>query len=153
MTVDEHEDGWHVCFMHDWNSAGVSVTNAIARLATAVHREACAIAEQQAPKTSGLRALLTGWRAARTQPPGPDPARFHFYQHIPPRGLHVREQFDRVDLNFRNGGYCNPTWIAYRAIPKVVQSARLACARDASQTNVWPKNIAISDQRPTEGEA
>jgi len=102
MTVDEHEDGWHVCFMHDWNSAGVSVTNAIERLATAVHREACVIVERQAPKTSGMRALLTGRQAARTQPSGPDPARFHFYQHIPPHGLHVREHFDHVDMNFRN---------------------------------------------------
>jgi hypothetical protein len=47
MTIDEQADGWHVCFMHRWGSRGVSVTNAIEELATAVYREASDIAVQQ----------------------------------------------------------------------------------------------------------
>jgi len=79
MTIDEREDGCHVCFMHDWSGVGVSVTNAIERLATAVHREACGIADQQAPRTRGMRAWFARHSAARAQPPNLDPARFHLY--------------------------------------------------------------------------
>jgi hypothetical protein len=36
VTIDEQADGWHVCFIHHWGSHGLSVTNAIEKLATAV---------------------------------------------------------------------------------------------------------------------
>lgn len=153
VTIDERGDGWHVCFMHDWNSVGVSVTNAVERLASAACREARAMAEQQAPKARGTRAWSARQAAARGRPPGPGPARFHFYQHIPPRGLHVSERFDRVDLSFRGGEYRGPKWVACRVVPKLVQSARPNCARDASQANAQPQTMAVSDQRAAEGKA
>ncbi len=145
MTVDVQEDRWHVCFMHNWGGVGVSVTNAIERLATAVHREACAIAEQQAPKAIGIRAWLTrlGAGRRRTVPLAPD--RFHFYQHIPPHGLYVTEQFDRVDMVFREGEYREPKWVGYQVIPEVIQSARFDCALDASLLNAQSR-LAIPDQ-------
>lgn len=139
MTVDVQEDRWHVCFMQDWGSVGVSVTNAIDRLATAVYREACAIAEQQAPKANGIRAWLTRLGALRggTAPLAPD--RFHFYQHIPPHGLYVAEQFDRVDMVFRESEYHEPKWVAYQVIPETIQSARFDCALDASLLSAPPR--------------
>ncbi len=145
MTVDVQEDRWHVCFMHNWGGVGVSVTNAIERLATAVHREACAIAEQQAPKAIGIRAWLTrlGAGRRRTVPLAPD--RFHFYQHIPPHGLYVTEQFDRVDMVFREGEYREPKWVGYQVIPEVIQSARFDCALDASLLSAQPR-LAIPGQ-------
>lgn len=86
VTVDEQDDGWHVCFMHDWESVGVSVTNAIGRLATAIHREACALAEQQGTTSGGVRAWLERRRAVRARAVMLAPDRFYFYQHLPPRG-------------------------------------------------------------------
>ncbi len=152
MTVDQREDGCHVCFMHDWSGMGVSVTNAIERLATAVYREVRAIAEQQAPRARGMRSWFRRHPAARAQPAALDPARFHFYQHIPPHGSDMWVQFDRVNLSFRDGEYHAPKWAGYRLIPKVIQSARFNCARDVLQSNAQPKNVAISDQRAKEGE-
>ena len=131
MTVDEQADGLHVCFMHDWNTVGVSVTNAIQQLATAVYREACALAEEQMPQASGIRAWLA--RRSATRGPSLDPNRFRFYQHIPPRGLYLGEQFDRVEMNFREDKYRDPNWVAYRVVPTLIQSARFDCALDASQ--------------------
>lgn len=133
VTADEQPDGWHICFMHDWDSTGVSVTTTIERLATAIRREACALAEQQAPAAGGLRGWLRPHRAARARGAMLAPDRFHFYQHIPPRGdVGLREQFNRVALEFRHGRYRAPKWAAYGVIPKAVQSARFDCALDAS---------------------
>jgi hypothetical protein len=68
------------------------------------------------------------------------PDRFHFYQHIPPRGeTGLPEQFDRVVLEFCDGRYRAPEWAAYGLIPASVQSARFDCALDAA---------ALSDTRP-----
>lgn len=124
---------------------GVSVTNAIERLATAVYREACAIAEQQAPKTNGIRAWLTRLGALREGMAPLAPDRFHFYQHIPPHGLYVAEQFDRVDMVFREGEYHEPKWVAYQVIPETIQSARFDCALDASLLSAQPR-LAIPGQ-------
>ena len=146
MTVDQRKDGCHVCFIHDWNGVGVSDTNAIELLATAVHREARAIAGQQAPGARGMRAWFARHPAARAQPPSLDSARFQFYQHIPPHGSDMWEQFDRVHLSFRDGAYHAPRWAGYRMIPTVIQSARFDGARDVSQANARPENITISDQ-------
>ena len=46
VTVDRVDGVWHVCFMQDWRHVGVSVTNAIEELASAVYREALALAEE-----------------------------------------------------------------------------------------------------------
>jgi hypothetical protein len=63
MTVDAREDGWHVCFMHDAGSPGMSVTNAIELLASAVYRVACAIAEAETPRGRGFaRGSVAGGR-------------------------------------------------------------------------------------------
>lgn len=130
MTVDEQPDGWHVCFMHDWKQVDTSVTNAIEALANAVYREACALAGQPTRPTLGLRAWLLHWRMAAR--PKIDPARFHFYQHIPPRGLSIRESFSRIDLPFKNGRYSGPEWFFYEVVPTAIQSARFDCALNGS---------------------
>ena len=130
ITADEQPDGWHVCFMHDWKQAGTSVTNAIEALANAVYREACTLAGQPSRPIAGLRAWLPRWRMQGR--PKLDPARFRFYQHIPPRGLGVRESFSRVELRFEAGRYGEPRWFFYDVVPAVVQSARFDCASDGS---------------------
>lgn len=133
VTAEEQPDGLHICFMHDWNSVGVSITNAIECLATANRCEACALAEQQAPAAGSARGWLRRRRVARARAVMLAPERFHFYQHIPPRGeTGLRERFDRVALEFRDGRYRAPEWAGYGVIPAAVQSARLACALDAS---------------------
>lgn len=124
VTVDEVEDGWHVCFMQDWDSPGVSVTNAINRLATAFFREANAIAEQQVQHSEkkGLRALFARWTVHK-HAALLDPDRFHFYEHLPPTA-HSKEDFDHVTLSFENGEYQNPEWIHFRSVPAIIKSAR-----------------------------
>lgn len=97
MTIDEQKDGLHVCFMHRWDTGGISVTNAIEALATAVYREARALAEQSAPDWIGR---LLG----KKKSPSLDPARFHFYDHTPPHGaLYAGENFCRVAMTFKDG--------------------------------------------------
>lgn len=133
VTAEEQPDGLHVCFMHDWNSVGVSVTNAIECLATAIRREAFALAGQQALAAGGARGWLGRRGVAGARAAMLEPERFHSYQHIPPRGkTGLQERFDRVALEFRDGRYRTPEWGGYGVIPAVVQSARLACALDAS---------------------
>jgi hypothetical protein len=153
VTADEQDDGWHVCFMQDANNVGVSVTNAIERLATAVYREACALAEQQASASGGVRGWLARRRAGRARAAMPVPERFHFYQHLPPRGGSLLgEQFDRVDLAFRDGRYRDPEWAAYPVVPAAIQSARFDCALDASVSGIQPHCPLIGDQRVAEDE-
>lgn len=138
VTVDEQDDGWHVCFMHDWGSVGISITNAIDRLATAIYREARALAEQAAA-SDGMRGWLRQRRTARAKTAILVPERFHFYQHTPPKSdTGLRERFDRVALEFLDDQYRKPTWTAYRTIPKAVQSARFDCALDASLSGDRP---------------
>jgi len=142
MTVDEQPDGWHVCFMHDWKQVGTSVTNAIEALANAVYREACALAGQPLQPATGLRAWLLRWRTAGR--PQIDPARFHFYLHIPPRGLGVRESFSRVELSFKNGRYGEPKWLFYSVVPAAIRSARFDCALDGS---LFPARLRIAGKK------
>ena len=148
VTTDEQADGWHVCFMHDWASVGVSVTNAIERLATAIYREACALAEQQAAASSGIRGWLERRRTARARAAMLAPDRFHFYQHIPPRGeTGLQEQFDRVALEFRDGRYRAPEWAASGIIPALVQSARFDCALDTAAPGGVRPQLALTHDR------
>jgi hypothetical protein len=112
---------------------------------TAVHREACAIAEQQAPKAFGLRGWLARLGPGRGRTVRLAPDRFHFYQHIPPHGLHVAEQFDRVDMVFREGEYREPKWVGHQVVPEAIQSARFDCALDASPLDAQPR-LAIPGQ-------
>ena len=127
VTTDQQEDGWHVCFMQDWNSPGAPVAHMIAELASVIYREACATAEQSAP-VSGF----SGWlahRVARRRPETiPDPDRFQFYQHIPPNPRGERERFERVALRSEGGDFRESNWFEYPVIPKVIQSARFECA-------------------------
>jgi hypothetical protein len=129
MTVDQQVDGWHVCFMQHWASHGLSVTNAIERLATVVHREACAIAERTTPR--GPSRWLV--RLLDLKQPRVAPDRFHFYEHLPPGDGYMRETFARVALRFVKDRYERPEWTHYRVIPACIQSARFDCARDAMQ--------------------
>lgn len=154
MTVDEQSDGWHVCFMHDWDSVGMSVTNAIDRLATAVYCEARILAEQeQAPASGRMRGWLARRRVAHVRATMPVPERFHFYQHLPPRGgAFLSEQFDRVDMQFDNGEFRKPEWSGYRIIPCSIQSARFDCALDASVLGVQPGRPLICDRRVAKDE-
>lgn len=126
ITVDQQEKGWHICFMQDWKSPGTSVTNVIERLATAIYREA------SAGRWPPLKRRWLAWLACRLpwhrHAVAPDPNRFHFYQHLPPKGSEWRETFDRVLLRCRGGEYCDPEWFEYQIIPKVIRSARLECA-------------------------
>lgn len=141
MTVDEQDDGWHVCFMQN----GTSVTNVIELLATAVYREAHDLAQRQTLVQGGLRGWLARHRATEEMLA---PERFHFYQHLPPRGdMASREQFDRVNLGFRDGRYCEPEWVAYDVVPRVIQSARFDCAVDTSASGVELNRRLIADQR------
>jgi hypothetical protein len=141
ITVDAREDGWHVCFMHDAGSPGASVTNAIELLATAVYREACAIAGAGTSQARGLRAWFGRGRLPRQRTALLDPWRFRFYQHIPP-GPSSREEFDRVALRFADGAFNDPQWIGYPVIPKLIQSARFDCALDAALQG--QERVAIS---------
>jgi hypothetical protein len=125
VTADEQRDGWHICFMQvqDSGPESGSVTNAIEHLATAVYREACAIAGERALP----RERPSGWRSlrgmCRRQGAAVDPCRFYFYQHLPPaRGW--RESFDRVALRFEDGAYRDPRWLGDRVIPDLIQSGR-----------------------------
>lgn len=149
VTVDEQDDGWHVCFMQDWNTPGTGVTNAIERLATAVLREACALGEQDgAPASHGMRGWLTRRRAARARAARLAPGRFHFYCHLPPKADSLlREKFDRVELGFGDGQYRGPAWSTYSVIPKAIQSARFDCALDAAAPNVQLGRPRVSYQR------
>lgn len=128
MTIDEQDDGWHVCFMHDWNAQGASVTNSIKALADAVYREAHANATSQTPEIKGMGAWIGRRQQARKRAAILDPARFHFYEHIPPHGQSGRESFARVLLTFEEGRYRAPRWIHYPIIPQAIQSARFDCA-------------------------
>lgn len=133
VTVDERADGWHICFMQDWGTPGPSVTNTVELLATAMYREACAIAEQQAGRAGGVRGLV-GRVRSRLGLAQPDPARFWFYEHTPPRGDGLlRESFRRVVLRFEGGQYRQSEWQCYKVVPALIQSARYDCAREASQ--------------------
>jgi hypothetical protein len=123
MTVDERADGRHICFMHKWGSSGISVTNAIEHLATAVYREACTIAAGQSVARSGWLGRLMGRR------PTLDPAQFHFYEHTPPAPSGtLREDFARVVLIFEEGMFKKPDWQHFRVIPRAIQSARFDLA-------------------------
>ena len=144
MTTDRQADGWHVCFTHCWGR-GRSVTNAIEHLATAVYREACAIAAQTAPKAVGLRGWFTRFRDRGK--PALDPSQFHFYDHMPPPpDGGVGEDFCRVLLQFEKGMFQRPEWKRYRIVSDAIQSSRFELARDAAQgRNTIPP--ALSDQR------
>jgi hypothetical protein len=124
VTVDEQDDGWHICFTQDSGPESGSVTDAIEHLANAVYREDCAIVEGRVP-----RARPSGWRLlrgmCRRRRGVIDPYRLHFYQHLPPAGGR-RESFDRVALRFKGGYYRNPRWLGYRVIPDCIQSGRSA---------------------------
>jgi hypothetical protein len=143
MTVDEQADGRHICFMHKWGSPGISVTNAIEPLATAVYREACAIAAGQPATRSGWLERLMGRKPALM-----DPARFHFYEHTPPApGGTLREDFARVELTFEEGVFRKPDWQHFRVIPHAIQSARFDLAAEgAGMRN--PVRPVITDERP-----
>jgi len=140
VTADRQEDGWHVCFMHDWDSPGMSVTNEIERLATAFYRETCPMARQPAARRRWVAWLAR--RLLRRKPAvAPDPGRFHFYQHILPNPQGCRETFDRILLRFWQGEYRDPKWFSYRVIPEVIQSARLERATDVSRPS-WALRIS-----------
>jgi hypothetical protein len=146
MSVDEREDGWHVCFMHDWRVGGGSVTNSIERLATAVYREAHAIGASQAPPIKGVLAFFERWQEGRKRAAMLDPGRFHFYEHTPPAPSgSLKESFAKVGLYFEKGEFANPDWRFYPVIPHAIQSARFDCALDAEQLGT-PGQRAISDQ-------
>ena len=127
ITVDQQEDGWHICFMQDWSSPGAPVAHMIAELASVIYREACATAGQPAP-ASGFSGWLAQRLVRRSSTTVLDPGRFHFYQHIPPNPQGCRETFERVTLRLEEGEYRGPDWSRYPVIPKVIQSARLECA-------------------------
>ncbi|WP_159013941.1 hypothetical protein [Acidisoma sp. S159] len=145
MTVDAQVDSWHVCFTHRWGSPGISVTNAIERLATAVYREASAIAAQPSSGRVG-----PGFRIGRLlgrKPALLDPGRFHFYDHTPPAPSGGwREDFSWVALRFENGEFKNPEWQHYQVIPHVIQSARFELARNATYSCDMTQAV-IADQR------
>ena len=144
MTTDRQADGWHVCFTHCWGR-GRSVTNAIEHLATAVYREACAIAEQTAPKAVGLRGWFT--RLRERGKPALDPSQFHFYDHMPPPpDGGVGEGFCRVLLQFEKGAFQRPEWQRYPVVPDAIQSARFELGRDTAQGGNTTQ-AAIPDQR------
>ena len=134
LTIDQQVDGWHVCFMQHWNSQGISVTNAIERLASAIYREACAIAERQ-PKLEEPRNWFTRPRGHKVSAPL-NPTRFHFYDHTPPKGSSdIREAFSRVSLRFEDGEFKRPEWQHYQIVPRIIQSGRFDLARSRVYSN------------------
>jgi hypothetical protein len=131
MTTHRQADGWHVCFTHCWRR-GRSVTNAVDHLATAVYREACAIAEQTALKRVGLRGWFT--RLRDRGKPALDPSQFHFYDHMPPPpDGGVGEDFCRMLLQIEKGAFQKPEWQRYPVVPDAIQSARFKLAWDAAE--------------------
>ena len=113
------------------------MTNSIKALATAVYREAQANAGLQTSQIKGVRRLFVRRQQARQQKKNLDPARFHFYEHYPPHGMHCDKSFARVMLRFEDGEYKEPRWIHYPVIPKLIQSAQFDCA------------VKIEDLHPT----
>jgi hypothetical protein len=145
MTIDEQADGWHVCFMQHFGSPGVSVTNAIEKLASAVYREACAFAARQSSRRAGTSVWIG--RLLGRKPALLDPGRFHFYEHTPPApDGRCREEFARVVLRFEEGEFRKPQWRRYPVIPQAIQSARFLCAQDATPMSGCGL-AAIADQR------
>jgi hypothetical protein len=146
MTTDEQADGWHICFTHTWGSRGISVTNAIERLASAVYREASAFAAQQPSGRVGP-GLWIG-RLLGRKPALLDPGRFHFYDHTPPApGGSLREDFSQVMLRFEDGEFKNPDWRHFRVIPNAIQSARFDLAAEGGGMGS-PVRPVITDERP-----
>jgi len=128
MTVDEQADGTHICFMHKWDSPGISIRNAIKNLATAVYYEGCASAAGQAAARKGWLGRLVGRKPARL-----DPARFHFYEHRPPAPNGTqREAFSRVLLTFKDGEFREPQWQYYDVIPQAIRSERFDLAAEGA---------------------
>lgn len=127
VTVDELEDGWHVCFMQDAGHPSPSVTNTIERLAAAVLREARSIAEHQRP--TGLLASLRRLWPAKPGLAEPSPDRFHFYEHVPAEAAHhTGESFCFVRMGFEDGAFKRPEWEEYGVVPAAIRDARASCA-------------------------
>jgi hypothetical protein len=146
MSIDAREDGWHVCFMHDWRIAGGSVTNSIERLAATIYREAHGIADARAPQFKGLSAWFRRWQEGRKRAAILDPKRFHFYEHTPPAPSgSLKESFARVKLDFENGEFHKPNWRFYPVIPHAIQSARFDCALDTGKSDILGQ-LAITNQ-------
>ncbi|TDH62397.1 hypothetical protein E2C06_12380 [Dankookia rubra] len=143
ITVDELDDGWHVCFMQDPSHTSPSVVNVFERLATAVFREAKQIAAGQ--EATGLLERIG--RLVRPRP-APSPDRFHFYEHIPAAagGGMILETFERVALRFNDGAYRDPEWRspAYQTIPEALRNAPVACARTADAGSQVPRALPRS---------
>lgn len=131
VTVDRVGGVWHVCFMQDWSHVGVSVTNAIEDLASVVYREALALAEaRQAAEVPGWRRGLGRVVPAGLRRPALSPGSFRFYEHLPPHAP-GEEDFDLVELEFRDGRFCEPDWESYTSIPHVIASGRHELQDDA----------------------
>lgn len=129
VTVDELDDGWHVCFMQDPSHPSPSIVNEFERLATAVFREAKQITARQAAGLLGRIGNLVRPRPALS------PDRFHFYEHIPAAagGGMIPETFEGIALTFSRNAYTDPQWKSpeYRTIPEALRNAPVACARTA----------------------
>jgi len=123
MTTDEQADGWHICFTHLWGSPGISVTNAIERLATAVYREANAITAQS--RRLGSRRSMG--RLLSPKPSPLDPARFHFY----------------------DGEFTSPDWQHHPVIPHVIQTIRFELAADAVPMRAEDRLLGQKNEIPS----
>lgn len=138
VTAEAAGDGLHVCFADDADWGGLSVTNAVERLGTAVHREACAAAagapRGRRPGTfARLRAALGGGPAV---PPG----RFHVYEHHGPRGEpRLPETFERVEMTHANGAFRDPRWVRHAMVPRAIRSARFDLARGVPASGGVPR--------------
>ncbi len=142
LTVDEQTDGLHVCFMHEAEVKGVSVTNCIEWLATCIFREARGLSGSDADQGRGfLSRLANGW-ATRERRAALRPDRFHFYQHtVPLPGM--GEKFDRVVLRFENGEFRCPEWVRCDMVPAIIQQARHECATDVEQAALRQLHLTL----------
>lgn len=120
VSVEERDDGFHVCFGQDLDFPGQLPSQYFLLFAAAFYREVNALHAPLASK--GFVAWFRRWRGKGA--PASYPAeRFHFYLHVPPQNG-LKECFDRVMLRFEGGKFHEDLWVTFKSIPAVIQSAR-----------------------------
>ena len=120
IVADERDDGLHVCLGQDLNFPGATASHFYPVFAAAFYREVNAL--HAPPASKRLAAWFRRWRG-KGAPVGFPVERLHFYLHVmPTSGL--RECFDGVIMRFEGGEFHEESWVTYKSIPAVIQSAR-----------------------------
>lgn len=120
VVAEQRDDGLHVCLGQDLSFTGARVSHYYPVFATAIYREVNSLPAP--PASEGLAAWFRHLRGQGA--PVAFPAeRFHFYLHVMPQNG-LTECFDGVIMRFEGGVFREKSWVTYKSIPAVVQSAR-----------------------------